>query len=75
MNTTQTIPDAIRESIETASVVRVETRLHLHQAIGQICDLDGMKPQDVDCAKEQDGTFDVWGDVRGDQFRIRIVCL
>jgi hypothetical protein len=73
MNTAQAIPDAILESIETTSVVRVTTNMEPHSALAFIRSMDGVG--DVDFAQENDGTFDVWGGVRGDQFRIRLACL
>lgn len=73
MNTAQTIPDAIRESISSTSIVEVTTNLETHSALALIRGMDGV--EDVDFARENDGGLDVWGDVRGDQFRIRLVCL
>lgn len=71
MNTTQTIHDAIRQSIATTSIVEVHTSLEPHQVIAAIQAMDGV--EDVDFARENDGAMDVWGDVRGDQFRLRVV--
>lgn len=67
---TPTITEAIEESIATTSVVRVSTTLKPHSLLPFIQSIPGV--EDVDHAVENDGTWDVWGDRGGDQFRIRV---
>lgn len=65
-----TLTEAIEESIATTSVVWVDTPLKPHALLPFIRSLPGV--EDVGHAVEADGTWDVWGDRGGDQFRIRV---
>ena len=64
----------VRESIRTQSIVRVDaTGCHITDIVSQ---LRGMmiETDDVDRARENDGTWDVWGTLCGDAFRLRVTC-
>lgn len=64
----------VRESIQTKRIVHVD-------AIGSditdvLAQLEGMmiSTDDVDCARENDDTWNVWGTLYGDEFRLRVTC-
>lgn len=67
--TTGAIKDAILRSILHTEIVRVYPTIKTIEAamsdVNEHCD-------DADCAKENDGSYDVWGDRDGKEFRIRI---
>lgn len=78
MTSKKTIESAIERSISHNEIVRVEVEWpktrQSSSAEEIILDwvdaIEGV--DDVDCAQENDGTYDVWGTRNGDNWRIRI---
>lgn len=63
----------VRESIKTNSIVRVDaTGDTINDITAALSVMDGVT--DYDHARENDGTFDVWGTKDGDEFRLRVTC-
>lgn len=77
MTTESTIKDAIARSVSHTEIVRVEVTwpTDSRSAEETILDwLDKVEGTDaVDCTQENDGSYDVWGTVNGDDFRLRLV--
>ena len=63
----------VRESINTTSIVRVDaTGCRISDITAALSVMDGVT--DYDHARENDGTFDVWGTKDGEEFRMRVTC-
>jgi len=63
----------VRESINTSSIVDVDaTGCRISDIMAQLSVMDGVT--DYDHARENDGTYDVWGACDGSEFRLRVVC-
>ena len=61
----------IRESIKTNIIVRVDaTGCNITDIISQLSVMDGV---DADYSREDDGTWDVYGTMDGDEFRLRVI--
>ena len=60
----------VRESIKTNSIVRVDaTGCGITDIMAQLSVMDGV---DADYSRESDGTWDVYGTMDGDEFRLRV---
>ena len=63
----------VAESIKTTSIVRGDaTGCRITDITAALSVMDGVT--DYDHARENDGTYDVWGTKDGDEFRLRVTC-
>jgi hypothetical protein len=63
----------VRESIATTSIVRVDAAgCRISDIMAQLCVMDGVT--ECDCARENDGEWDVYGIKDGSEFRLRVTC-
>ena len=68
------IEQAVTESIRNTSIVRVDASEH--DIVAVMAELGMMDlVQDADYARENDGTWDVYGTTEtGEEFRLRVTC-
>lgn len=65
---------SILRSISHNESVRIEVPTILHEAtVDCLSDLDEIDYAALDSVRENDGSLDVWGTFRGEDFRIRLV--
>lgn len=76
MNSEKTIEYAIDRSVSHNEIVKVEviwptdSRSAEETILDWLDNIDGTDA--VDCVKENAGTYDVWGTINGDDFRLRL---
>ena len=63
----------VRESVKTNSIIRVDaTGCRISDITAALSVMDGVT--DSDHARENDGTWDVYGTKDSEEFRLRVIC-
>ena len=75
MNTVENISlsQKVNESIHTHSIVAVDAEgCRISDIMSQLYVMPGV--EDADYSEESDGSYDVYGDRDGDDFRLKVTC-